>query len=256
MRSTGVRGATGFYVLGVDVGRKACDTVVTVVRVSPQPSGPALKTLVNIFTIHDAHFEEQAKELKKIYFKFKAKRMVLDFNGPGLGLADYMVKAQVDLETGDYYPPFGVYNDKDGEYKKYRTHDTEDDALYLMKATAPINTVAYSTLQSSINSGKLKFLIDERTAKVKLLGTKVGQNMSAEQRADYLRPFVLTSVLKEEMLNLREENEGVNIILKRVSNMIQKDKVSSLIYALYYIREEEENKKKRRFKASDWLMMN
>jgi len=38
--------------------------------------------------------------------------------------------------------------------------------------------------------------------------------MSLEQRAEYLKPFTLTSILKEEMLNLREENEGLNIILK------------------------------------------
>jgi hypothetical protein len=38
--------------------------------------------------------------------------------------------------------------------------------------------------------------------------------MTPEQRKEYLIPYSLTSILKEEMLNLREENEGVNIILK------------------------------------------
>ena len=31
-----------------------------------------------------------------------------------------------------------------------------------------------------MNSGKVKLLIDERAAKTKLLGTKVGQNMTPE----------------------------------------------------------------------------
>jgi len=57
-------------------------------------------------------------------------------------------------------------------------------------------------------------LQDERIAKTKLLGTVKGSNMSPEERADYLKPFTLTSILKEEMMNLREENEGLNIILK------------------------------------------
>jgi hypothetical protein len=65
-----------------------------------------------------------------------------------------------------------------------------------------------------MTSGKVKFLIDDRLAKNKLLGTKVGQNMTSEERAEYLKPFTLTSILKEELLNLREENEGLNIILK------------------------------------------
>jgi hypothetical protein len=45
------------------------------------------------------------------------------------------------------------------------------------------------------------------------------------------------------MLNLREETEGLNIILKQSNKRIKKDKFSSLEYGLYYIKEEEENKK-------------
>lgn len=80
--------------------------------------------------------------------------------------------------------------------------------------------------------------------------------MSPDQRAEYLRPYVLTTALREELLNLREESDGANLKLKPVKTGMGKDKVSSLTYALYYIREVEENKKKKRFKASDWLMMN
>lgn len=78
--------------------------------------------------------------------------------------------------------------------------------------------------------------------------------MTPEERDDYLRPFKLTSILKEEILNLREENEGINIILKRANKGIQKDKFSALIYGLYYIKLEEDNKKKKKkFNAKDWL---
>ena len=63
--------------------------------------------------------------------------------------------------------------------------------------------------------------------------------MTPEQRAEYLKPFTLTSILKEEMLNLREENEGVNIILKRANSRIGKDKFSAFEYGLYYIKQEE-----------------
>ena len=85
----------------------------------------------------------------------------------------------------------------------------------------------------------------------------MGQNMRPEDRAEYLKPFVLTSILKEEMSNLREENEGVNIILKQANKSIKKDKFSSFEYGLYYIKQEEDKKKKRKkFNAKDWLLMN
>mgnify|MGYP004580239143 FL=1 len=57
-------------------------------------------------------------------------------------------------------------------------------------------------------------------------------------------------------MNLREENEGVNIILKQANKAIKKDKVSSLEYGLYYIKQEEESKKKKRFSAKDWMFLN
>ena len=152
---------------------------------------------------------------------------------------------------------FGIYNDDENYYKKYQTENCETNAIYIIKANAPINTEAHANIQVQLSAGKIKFLIDEREAKTKLLGTKVGQKMTPEQRADYLKPFTLTSILKEEMMNLREENEGVNIILKQANKSIKKDKFSSLEYALYYIKQEEDNKKKRHcLDVSKLLMFN
>ena len=111
-----------FYVLSCDVGRKGCDTVVCVFKVTPQPQGSSIKTLVNIYTISDEHFEDQCIELKKLFYKYKAKRLVIDGNGLGIGLVDYLVKTQINPDTGETFPDFGVFNDKDGEYKKYRTN--------------------------------------------------------------------------------------------------------------------------------------
>ena len=245
-----------YYILGIDVGRKGCQTIVCVLKVTPQPQGPAIKTLVNIYDFNEDHFENQAINIKKLFYKYKARRIVIDANGLGIGLLDYMVKPQV-LENGDVIPDFGVYNDDENYYKKYRTANCEFDAIYAVKANAPINTEAHSIVQSALESGKIKFLIDERIAKNKLIGTKKGAAMTPEQRAEYLKPFTLTSILKEEMMNLREENEGVNIILKQANKNIKKDKFSALEYGLYYIKQEEDSKrKKKKFVASDWIFMN
>lgn len=255
--ASGRIGKGGFYVLSMDVGRKGCDSVVCVFKVTPQPQGVSLKQIVNIFTLSDEHFEDQCIKVKKLFYKFKAKRLVIDGNGLGIGLLDYLVKPQIDPDTNELFPDFGVYNDEDGYYKKYRTQNCEQDALYVIKANAPINTEAHANAQTQLSSGKVKMLIDERVAKTKLLGTKVGQNMTPEERAEYLKPFTLTSILKEEMMNLREETEGVNIILKQANRGIRKDKFSAFEYGLYYIKHEEDNKKKKKkFNAKEWCFFN
>ena len=250
-----------YYILSVDVGRKDCDTVVCVIKVSPQSTGPAIKSLVNIYTLSDAHFEDQAIKLKRLFYKYKARRMVIDANGLGIGLVDYLVKPQDDSATGEHFVDFGVFggtqDDAVDEYKKYRTKETEEEALYLMKANAPVNTEAHANLQTVLNAGKLKLLLDERIAKQKLVNTKAGQKMSPEKRAEYLKPFTLTSILKEELMNLREENEGINIILKQANKSIKKDKVSALEYGLYYVKLEEDSKKKKhKFKITDMIFSN
>lgn len=255
--ASGRIGKGGFYVLSMDVGRKGCDSVICVFKVTPQPQGVSLKQLVNIFTLSDEHFEDQCIKVKKLFYKFKAKRLVMDGNGLGIGLLDYLIKPQIDPDTNELFPDFGVYNDEDGYYKKYRTQNCEQDALYVIKANAPINTEAHANAQTQLSSGKVKMLIDERVAKTKLLGTKVGQNMTPEERAEYLKPFTLTSILKEEMMNLREETEGVNIILKQANRGIRKDKFSAFEYGLYYIKHEEDNKKKKKkFNAKEWCFFN
>jgi hypothetical protein len=127
--------------------------------------------------------------------------------------------------------------------------------MYLIKANAPINTEAHSYVQTQMSSGKLKFLIDETTAKLKLLETKMGQAMTPEKRAEYLMPFTLTTSLREQMLNLVEDNEGVNIILKQSSRGIPKDKFSAFEYGLLFIKREEERRHKRRGRDLSGLML-
>ena len=245
---------SAYYVLGVDVGRIGCTTEVCVWKVTPQAQGTSLKSLVNIYTYDAEHFEDQAIHLKKLYYKYKAKVLAIDANGLGVGLIDFMTKSQIDPETNDVLPDFGVANDEDGLYKKLKTPITETDAMYLIKANAPINTEAYTYAQTQLSSGKIKFLIDESQAKTKLMSTKVGQNMKIDERNEQLKPYILTSILREQMLNLTESNEGVNIILKQSSKSIKKDKFSAFVYGLYYIKQDEDRKKKKKTKTIADLM--
>ena len=255
---SGKSAKSAYYVLGVDVGRFKCTTEICVFKVTPQPQGASHKNLVNIYTYEAEDFEEQAIKIKKLFYKYHARIVSIDANGVGAGLIDFMTKAQ-DTPEGDYLPPFGVAGgtseDAVEPYKKIKGGDVEEDAMYLIKANASINTEAYSYSKVQMFSGKVRFLIDEAQAKTKLMETKKGQAMTTDQRNDYLRPFVLTTSLKNQMLNLIEDNEGVNIILKQDSKTIPKDKFSAFIYGLYYIKQEEDRLKKRKKRnISDFML--
>ncbi len=241
---------SAYYILGVDVGRKADTSEVAVIKVTPQPQGAAIKSIVNFYSKSNATMREQAVWLKKLYFKYRARRLVVDGNGIGVSLIDELVLSHEDPNTGDYLPPLGIeggnYENAGQEYKRFKTEDTIKDAVYIVKANAPFNTEAYSYAKAQIDSGKVRFLIEERDAKIKLNETKVGQNMSPEERNERLMPYQFTDNLKNQMMNLTETNEGTNIILKKINNSIPKDRFSAVIYGLCYIKREEERKKKRK----------
>ena len=247
-----------YYVLGIDVGRFNCTTEVCVFKVTPQVQGAALKSLVNIYTYEAEDFQEQAIKVKKLFYKYKARMCAIDANGIGAGFVDFMTKAQNDPETGDILPAFGVADgtseDVVEQYKKIKGPEVENDAMYLIKANAPINTEAHAYVQVQLSSGKIQLLIDERDAAVKLNDTKVGQNMTPEERNEKLMPFQQTSILKDQMLNLVEENEGVNIILKKNNSKIKSDKFSAFEYGLLYIkREEDRNRRRKKHSIADMM---
>ena len=138
-----------------------------------------------------------------------------------------MITDQHDPETDELLPNLGIINLDDipneqdrKNYKSFENENTIKNALWMMKANASINTDLYSYTQTQLRNGKLKFLIDSNTAKNKLLQQSQGKKMTPLQRQDYLRPYVATDILKSQMANLVQDNEGANIILKQSNRKI------------------------------------
>jgi len=236
----------GYYVMGVDVGRFGCTTEVVIIKVTPGAGDIPRKRIVNIYSFDEEHFGLQALKLKRIFQQYKCRVAVIDGNGLGAGLVDMLTMDTIDPDTGETLYNWGVMNDEDNKYRNMKTDDTVTDAMYIMKANQVLNSEMYAYCQTEINSGRVNFLVDESIAKNKLLSQAQGKKMSQSQRADYLMPFVQTSILKDQMLNLIYENDGAHIILKQASKKIKKDKFSALIYGLYYCKLQEDSRSKKR----------
>ena len=247
----------GYYIMGVDVGRFGCTTEVVIIKVTPGAGDIPRKRIVNIYSFDEEHFGLQALKLKRLFQQYKCRVAVIDGNGLGAGLVDMLTMDTIDPDTGETLYNWGVMNDEDNKYRNMKTDETIVDAMYIMKANQVLNSEMYAYCQSEINSGRVNFLVDESIAKNKLLSQAQGKKMSQSQRADYLMPFVQTSILKDQMLNLVYENDGAHIILKQASKKIKKDKFSALIYGLYYCKlQEDARSKKRKRDISKFMFFN
>jgi hypothetical protein len=86
-------------------------------------------------------------------------------------------------------------------------------------------------------------------ARTKLLATKKGQKMSSVRRTEILMPYENTTRLFDEIANLRVKAQAnTAITLERISNRLEKDRVSSLEYGLWRIKyyEDEYFRSKKR----------
>lgn len=224
-----------FYILAVDVARRGCQTVCVVLKVFPKEQNYCCN-LVNLFVLgkteNEKVFDIQVLELKRLIQRYNPKEVVIDINGLGIGFADCMIKETFDPVAKIFLPAYGFFNRE--EYLKIQPRNCQK-ILYGVKANAQINSEMHSALYSKIYSGCVNFLISERKAKEKLRSTKTGQKMTPEQRIARLMPHELTSLLINEIMNLKIKPTGANnqIAVETINSRMTKDKFSALEMGIY-----------------------
>jgi hypothetical protein len=201
------------------------------------------------------HFKEQSIRVKRAYNRFKPEVIVIDANGLGAGLVDYLIDEQIDNETGEHLPTFSIMNDSRYDHLR-NTGDIE--ALYNIKANSTNNSEMHVNLATQMSSNKIHFLLDERAARK--ITNEEGipiDNLSIRERAERLKPFILTTLLKDQMMNLVKKGEDMgNIKLVRNEASIGKDKFSALEYVLYYIALKESDAQPARGHLMDYINFN
>ena len=245
-----------FYIIGVDVARYGANTAIMVIKVLPGAQR-FKKNVVYTEVIHGANYiTEQAPRLKKLIELYNPLEIVIDGNGPGIGLMDAMVLPSFDSHTGEQFPAYYTFNDenhlpstmRDVAEEPVRKHSA---IIYDIKAGASNEDEIHSAFLTAVNNGSTSFLAHERVVKDKLMQTKKGQKMTSYDRRVFLLPYEMTSRLMDELNNLRLKPTGVENKYKveRISKSIEKDRFSALEYALYrikYYEDKEIFKKKKR----------
>ena len=221
-------------IIGCDVammGQKDSDqTVFTCVRLIPN-KGEFIKQVVYIESLHGLHSERQAIRLKQLYEDFEADYVIMDTQGNSFSLYEDCVRLLYDTERDVEYPAWTSMNDE-----SMSSRALEENALpviYSLKVTQlQTNHEISMYLRTCFEKRKIELLVDEIQAR-DFLENQGFNNKSIEEQAFLTYPYIQTSSLVNELVNLEYEIKNGYVRVKEVGRR-RKDRYSSLAYAIYY----------------------
>ena len=240
-------------IVALDVAMRGTkDTsVYTCLRMVPKKNGEFEKHVVYIESKGGSSTDtELAIRLKQLYYDFEATYAVLDMNGNGVSVFSRCAEVLYDEVRDIEYPRWHSINDKKAN-EKYDTSSSLP-VLYTVIATDGYNTKAILQLNSSLESGSIKFLISDDDKREALNPKEKGEflKMSAYEQTSYMLPYRQTSSLQNELIALeRKMIRGGNIQVVTTGKNT-KDRFSSLLYANYQAHEIELEQKKKASRGS------
>lgn len=220
-------------IMGVDValmgGNDNDTTVITCMRLIPN-GDRYLRKVSYIESLEGKHSEDQAIRIKQLFEDFQASYIALDCHGNGMSVYDELAKVQYDEERDVEYEAWCAFNDD--EMKDRAKSPNPLPVIFSIKAGNKLNHEIATSLRGVLQSSYIELLINEIEAKDMLMDKKYYNEASLEDKVLYERPFIQTTLLVNELVNLEYEVIGGYIKVKEKSGK-RKDRYSSLAFANY-----------------------
>ena len=172
--------------------------------------------------------DELALIVRKLYKQYKCTDLVIDTQGQGLGCYDMLIQDMIDRETGEVYPALSCCNDK--IMADRCKVENAPNVIWSIKASASFNSEICTLLRSGFQKGKINLLVSEFECE-EILKSKIKgfSKLSQSEQIQYKLPYVNTTLLIYELINLQYEVKGSNIKIYEKSGQ-RKDRYSSLAY--------------------------
>ena len=175
--------------------------------------------------------DELGMIVMKYFYEYQCTDLVLDTNGIGLGVYDFITKDQICQENGKRYQAMTCINDKDMA-ERCKVRDA-NKVVWSVKANANFNNEICVLLRNGIQNGKINFLIPEQDADSSLKETYKGYfKMSPTEQAKLKMSYIQTTFAVYELVKLNHEVKNGNIKVKEVEGM-RKDRYSSIAYSYW-----------------------
>lgn len=221
-------------ILSVDVALLASkkhdnDASALVINSSiPTDNNNYISNIVYVETHEGLTTDDLGLIVMRTFYQYNCTQLVLDSNGIGLGVYDYLIKDQYDPEYSVTYPALSCCND-DEMAERCKVKGAKK-VIWSIKANATFNNEMCILLRSGFQNGKINLLASEFDADEILKDSIKGfAKLPLREQTLYKIPYVQTALMVNELINLEHEVKGTNIKIKERSGM-RKDRYSSLGY--------------------------
>ena len=162
----------------------------------------------------------------------------------GIGVYDFIIKDQYDSELGETYRALSCCNDSEMA-SRCKVKDAKK-VVWSIKANAAFNTEMCLALRRGFQNGRINLLVSEFVAEENLKTSyKAYTKLSPKEQSEYKKPYVQTSFLINELINLEHTVNGTNIKLTEKTGM-RKDRYSSLGYNYWVVGQIEKKTKPKK----------
>lgn len=180
---------------------------------------------------------ELALVIRRLFDIYHCTDIALDVKGIGLGVFDALCQPIHDPENNITYPPLNCCNDP--AYMERCPDKNAPKVIWAIQGSSQFNNDMYLALREGFKQEKINLLISELEVDEVLKEIKGYSSLSPVEQTKLQLPYIHTTLLINELINLEYEVKGVNIKVHEKSGM-RKDRVSSVGYN-YWVQQQIES---------------
>lgn len=195
--------------------------------VLPNKDNKFVGNLIYTDNFEGLHSEDLALIVRRLFEQYQCTQLVLDCRGVGISVYDHLCRDMYDNELATTYRALSCCNDS--AFADRCLDKTAPKVIWAINATAQLNNDMALALREAFKQGRINMLVSEFDAEEILSSFRGYNSLTSRERVLLQLPYIQTSLLINELINLQTETKGVNIKVKERSGM-RKDRFSSLEY--------------------------
>ena len=200
----------------------------------PTSSHNYIDNIVFIDTQEGLVTEELGLLVMRYYYQYNCDYIAIDANGVGQSILDYLMADRFDPMYGQAY---GALDCIDAPELSERCKvKGAPKVIYAIKASARSNNDMCIALRAGFQNGYINLLSSDNNIEEKLSKIRGYSKLSDVQKAKLKLPYIQTTFLIDELINLSHDTSNGMIKVKERAGM-RKDRYSSLQYGWYVVQE-------------------